>query len=227
MRRVEEIDDRVPIRTALISVYDKAGLEDFVPGLLEVVPDLRILSTGGTYGRLKQILGEDCKNLGDVSSYTGMEEAAGGLVKTIDFRLGLGYLTETYCEEHQQQMEKLGAVPIDLLVWNLYPFVAAASKEGADYEDARMNMDVGGVLANRGCGKNWLRVAAAVDPADYPGLLAELKDTKGYTTLRKRWELMQKVWNMLADDMTAVRDYHKAMPFEKAIAPYKIHNKGE
>jgi len=56
---VDRIDDRVRINTILVSVSDKSGLEEFIPGLLALNPELRILSTGGTHGRIKEILGEN------------------------------------------------------------------------------------------------------------------------------------------------------------------------
>ena len=80
MNVVEKIDDKVMINTVLISVSDKSGLETFVPGLVDTNPDLMILSTGGTFARLKEILGKDAdKCLKQVSDYTGQPETQGAL----------------------------------------------------------------------------------------------------------------------------------------------------
>jgi len=145
MRRVEEIDDLVKVEHAIISVSDKSGLDMFVPALIEINPEIVIFSTGGTYRRLQEILGEDSGNVQDVASYIGQPETEGGLVKTLDFRLFLGYLTETYSKSHQQDLERTTSVPIDLVVFNLYPFTATIAKLNIDFEDARMNIGVVGL----------------------------------------------------------------------------------
>ncbi len=110
---VDRIDDLVSVRHVLISVSDKSGLERFVPRLLEITPDIRIFSTGGTFKRLAEILGgraEKC--LTQVSAYTGQPETQGGLVKTLDFKIYLGLLTETYNAAHQQDLARTAGVPI-------------------------------------------------------------------------------------------------------------------
>lgn len=233
MRKVTDIDGFVPVKTALVSVFNKDGLEELIPGLIEIVPDIRILSTGGTFKRLKKIVGPDDPHIESVSGYIGMEEADGGLVKTIDRKLGYGYLGETHCEEHQREMAAMGAADIDLLIWNLYPLADVIDPEKRvemglsaefDYEDARMNKDVGGILANRACSKNWHRILSAVDPTDYQRVLAELRGNDGQSTSRTRWELMLKVLDMIADDTTTDRDYHRSLTYEEAMAPYIVHN---
>ena len=91
---VEKIDDQVKIKTILLSVSDKSGLGAFIPGLIEVNPEILILSTGGTYGKIKEILGKKADAcLKQVSDYTGQPETQGGLVKTLDFKIYLGLLT--------------------------------------------------------------------------------------------------------------------------------------
>ena len=100
---VEKIDNLVRINHVLLSVSDKSGLETFVPQLLNINPDIRFFSTGGTYGRIKEILGtaaEGC--LTQVADYTGQPETQGGLVKTLDFKIYLGLLTETPVWTHLQ-----------------------------------------------------------------------------------------------------------------------------
>ncbi|MFC1482620.1 hypothetical protein ACFL51_02320, partial [Myxococcota bacterium] len=173
---VEQIDDLVKIRHALISVSDKSGLETFVPGLIEVNPELRIISTGGTYARIREILGEAAeKHLTQVSDYTGQPETQGGLVKTLDFKIYLGLLTERYNQAHRQDLARMGALPIDLVVVNLYPFSQTIAKDDATVEMARANVDIGGPCMIRAASKNYLRVAAVVDPTDYDGLLDKLR----------------------------------------------------
>ena len=75
INQVTQADDQVPVKHALISVSDKSGLETFIPRLLAAIPELMIFSTGGTFARLKEILGPDADNhLTPVSEYTGQPE---------------------------------------------------------------------------------------------------------------------------------------------------------
>ena len=93
---VERIDDEVKVRHVLISVSDKTGLELLVPEMRKICPEVRFFSTGGTFARLKELLGAEAgKCLAQVSDYTGQPETQGGLVKTLDFNIYLGLLTET------------------------------------------------------------------------------------------------------------------------------------
>ena len=81
---VNRTDDLVKLQHVLVSVSDKSGLDTFIPGLLEIAPQVRFFSTGGTYGRIKEILGADAEaHLTQVSTYTGQPETQGGLVKTL------------------------------------------------------------------------------------------------------------------------------------------------
>ena len=115
MNIVDKIDRLVPVRHVLMSVSDKSGLDTFVPELMAVNPDLKIFSTGGTFARLKEILGPSADaHLTQVSDYTGQPETQGGLVKTLDFKIYLGLLTETYNEAHQGT---LAAPPVCPSTW--------------------------------------------------------------------------------------------------------------
>ena len=113
---VKDIDSRVAVRNVLMSVSDKTGLETFVPALVKACPGVKIYSTGGTYGKVKEILGAEAdKTLVAVSDYTGQPEMQGGLVKTLDFKIYLGLLSETYNESHQADLKRLSALPIDMV----------------------------------------------------------------------------------------------------------------
>jgi phosphoribosylaminoimidazolecarboxamide formyltransferase/IMP cyclohydrolase len=123
MNVVDQIDNRVKVRNILVSVSDKSGLEKLIPGIREASPDVRIFSTGGTFKRLQEILGSAADGcLTQVSDYTGQPETQGGLVKTLDFKIYLGLLTETYNPAHQADLERTKGVAIDMVVVNLYPF---------------------------------------------------------------------------------------------------------
>jgi len=205
---VEKIDNLVKVKTVLISVSDKSGLETFVPGLVKINPDIKILSTGGTYNKIKEILSNESSGiLTRVSDYTGQPETRGGLVKTLDFKIYLGILTETYNDSHQNDLKRTDASPIDMVIVNLYPFEETIKKDGVTPEMARGNIDIGGPCMIRASAKNCLRVASVVDPEDYEIILKELTSNNGRTTLETRFRLAQKAFSHTADYDRAITDY--------------------
>ena len=205
---VAKIDDAVAVRHALISVSNKGGLESLVPALVECCDKLMIYSTGGTYASLEKILGQKARqHLMQVSDYTGQPEMQGGLVKTLDFKIYLGLLSETYNDDHQNDLKRTRAAAIDLVVVNLYPFRETIARPGTSPEEARANIDIGGPCMIRAAAKNFLRVAVVVDPADYPKLLSELKQTKGKISLRTRYDLARKAFEHTAQYDRAIADY--------------------
>ena len=196
MNIVEKIDDYVRIRRVLVSVSDKSGLDILIPGLVDINPDVRLYATGGTFKTINEILGPEvsARHLVTVADYTGQPETQGGLVKTLDFKIYLGLLTETYNDAHKTDLDRTGAAPLDLVVCNLYPFEAVVAREGATVEAARANIDIGGPCMIRAAAKNYLRVAALVDPQDYPSFLASLRADDGSLDLANRFELAQKAF---------------------------------
>ncbi|MFO7989171.1 MAG: hypothetical protein R6U16_06765 [Desulfotignum sp.] len=205
---VEQVDDRVKVNTLLVSVSDKTGLETLIPGMVAVNPELVILSTGGTFGRIREILGaEAARHLRQVSDYTGQPETQGGLVKTLDFKIYLGLLTETYNEAHQADLTRTGALPIDMVVVNLYPFSQTIAKKGINLENARGNIDIGGPTMIRAAAKNFIRVASVTDPAQYPDLLETLTAGQGCLTLADRFELAARAFDHTAVYDRAIADY--------------------
>ncbi len=205
---VSRIDRHVPVRHALVSVSDKTGLESLIPGMLAVNPGLRIYSTGGTFSRIREILGPLADGvLTQVSDYTGQPETQGGLVKTLDFKIYLGLLTETYNAAHQDDLKRTGAVPIDMVVVNLYPFEKTVAAAGVTPEQARGNIDIGGPCMIRAAAKNFIRVASVVDPADYPMILDALRAGGGSTSLELRLTLAKKAFAHTARYDQAIAAY--------------------
>ena len=142
---VEKIDRFIGVRHVLASVSDKSGLDTFIPELVRASPDVKIYSTGGTYSAIRKILGADAaRRLVQVSDYTGQPEMQGGLVKTLDFKIYLGILGETYNVAHQGDLRRMKAVAFDLVAVNLYPFAQTVETPGATPEQARANIDIGG-----------------------------------------------------------------------------------
>lgn len=208
MNVVDRIDELVKVRHVLISVSDKTGLERLVPRLREINPEVRIFSTGGTFTRLKQILGPSAEQcLTQVSAYTGQPETQGGLVKTLDFKIYLGLLTETYNQAHQSDLARTGAVPIDMVVVNLYPFQATIAQSGVTVEQARGNVDIGGPCMIRAAAKNFIRVAGVVDPHDYERIVNELEARDGCLSLALRYELACKAFEHTAEYDRTIADF--------------------
>ncbi|MDD9301181.1 MAG: hypothetical protein HUK40_02095 [Desulfobacter sp.] len=218
---VDKIDNKVKINTMLVSVSDKTGLETFIPGMLEKNPDLLILSTGGTYARLKEILTEKAKTcLKQVSEYTGQPETQGGLVKTLDFKIYLGLLTETYNPAHQDDLKRTQAKAIDMVVVNLYPFSQTIAQEGVSVENARGNIDIGGPTMIRASAKNFIRVASVVDPSSYQGILDKVSDQDGALTLSDRYELSQKAFEHTALYDRTIADYLGSQTMSRVQSSY-------
>ncbi len=222
LNTVRTIDDRVRVQTVLISVWDKTGLSDFVKALVTAVPRITILSTGGTHVEIARILGKDAeRTLMQVSSYTGQPEMQGGLVKTLDFKIYLGLLSETYNPAHAEDLERSGARPIDMVVSSLYPFTKAIQVANATPETARGNIDIGGPCMIRAAAKNFHRVAAVTDAADYPGVVEELSKD-GTLTLSTRFRLAPKAFSMIADYDAAISAYLSALDPEKMRTAYTV-----
>jgi len=218
---VTKIDDVVKVRHVLVSVSDKSGLEAFVPGLVQINPGIKIFSTGGTFGRLKEILGNTADRcLMQVSEYTGQPETQGGLVKTLDFKIYLGLLTETHNDAHQADLARTNSVPIDMVVVNLYPFKATIAQPDVTVEGARGNIDIGGPCMIRAAAKNFIRVASVVDPTDYPTILSQMQAQAGMTTLAMRFGLAQKAFQHTATYDRAIADYLHARALADVKACY-------
>lgn len=206
---VERVDNWVKIERVLVSVADKANLEMLIPGLVEINPAVQFYATGGTYQAIAAILGAEraAAGLQQVADYTGQPETQGGLVKTLDFKIYLGLLTETYNPAHQADLARTGAAPLDMVVVNLYPFQQAVAREGVTVEQARSQIDIGGPAMIRAAAKNYLRVAAVVYPADYERLVASLRANSGRLSLAERFALAQKAFAHTADYDRAISLY--------------------
>jgi phosphoribosylaminoimidazolecarboxamide formyltransferase/IMP cyclohydrolase len=226
LNTVTRIDDRVPVRHVLISLSDKTGLEALVKGVIAACPTVRFYSTGGTYTAIKDLLGSQAQRfLTSVSDYTGQPEMQGGLVKTLDFKIYLGLLSETYNDAHRTDMARCQAVALDAVIVNLYPFSQTIAKPGCTPEQARGNIDIGGPCMLRAAAKNYIRVACVTDPADYKGFADELKAGGGCVGLKTRYELARKAFAHVAEYDAAISGYLASLPFEKAAETYTLENR--
>jgi phosphoribosylaminoimidazolecarboxamide formyltransferase/IMP cyclohydrolase len=221
---VEKIDGAVRVERVLASVSDKTGLDLLVEGLLDVNPEVMIYSTGGTFEAIKSLLGPNraARNLTAVSDYTGQPEMQGGLVKTLDFKIYLGLLSETYNPAHVTDLERVGAVPIDMVVVNLYPFSRTVAKAGVTTEEARTNIDIGGPCMIRAAAKNYLRTASVTDPADYADVVDVLRANGGTLPLAQRLALMKKAFAHTAAYDTAIAAYFAECDSSDVERCYKV-----
>jgi phosphoribosylaminoimidazolecarboxamide formyltransferase/IMP cyclohydrolase len=221
MNIVNKIDHQVKIKYVLVSVSDKSNLNVFIPQLIGINPEINIISTGGTYSHIKEILGNNASsNLSKVSDYTGQQETQGGLVKTLDFKIYLGLLTETYNTSHTEDLKRTGAFPIDMVIVNLYPFEETVAKKNVTVEQARGNIDIGGPCMIRSAAKNFLRVASVVDPSDYESIIDQMKAEGGALNLDSRFRLAQKAFEHIATYDRAIADFLSSQPIENVTNCY-------
>ncbi|MDY6851101.1 MAG: IMP cyclohydrolase, partial [Thermodesulfobacteriota bacterium] len=117
-----------------------------------------------------------------------------GRVKTLHPKIHAGILFRRDIKDHIAQMTRHHLVPIDLVCVNLYAFEATVAKPGVTLEEAVENIDIGGPTLLRAAAKNYPAVTVAVDPADYPKIIKEMKERDGETRLETRFELAGKVF---------------------------------
>lgn len=219
---VQKTDDLVKVKNVLVSVSDKNGLDGLIPQLIKLNPEIKFFSTGGTFSRIKEILGGDAGSyLTQVSDYTGQPETQGGLVKTLDFKIYLGLLTETYNDSHIQDLKRTNSVPIDMVIVNLYPFKETISKPDVTVEQARGNIDIGGPCMIRASAKNFIRVASVVDPLDYEMILSHMKANNQSTSLKLRYRLTQKAFEHTAVYDRTIADFLGGKSYSDVESCYK------
>ena len=176
-----------PVRRALVSVYDKTGLEGLVRGLHEA--GVALVSTGGS-AALIESLGLPVTKVEDL---TGFPECLEGRVKTLHPKVHAGILADTRKPDHVAQLADLGVEAFELVVVNLYPFAATVAS-GASLDECVEQIDIGGPSMVRAAAKNWPHVGIVVDPADYASVLAELDGGDGALSDATRFGLMRKAF---------------------------------
>ncbi len=189
-------EHRIPIRRALVSVYDKAGLDDLVRGLHDA--GVALVSTGGS-ARLIEGLGLPVTKVEDL---TGFPECLDGRVKTLHPKVHAGILADRRLETHVQQLADLGVEPFDLVVSNLYPFTQTVAS-GATPDECVEQIDIGGPSMVRAAAKNHPSVAIVTSPDRYGDVLAAA--AAGGFTLAQRQALAAEAFVH-----TATYDVHVA-----------------
>ncbi len=188
-----------PIKRALVSVTDKTGVVEFVKALEDEF-GVEVISTGGT----ARVLSEAGVKVVPIEQYTGFPEMMDGRVKTLHPKVHGGLLARRDNPEHMAEAAEHGIPMIDLVVVNLYEFEKTVAKPEVTFDDAIEHIDIGGPSMLRSAAKNAASVTVVCDPADYDGILDEMREHDGATTLATRRELQCKVYETTAAYDTAI-----------------------
>ena len=191
-------ENRIPIRRALVSVYDKTGLEELVRGLHDA--GVTLVSTGGS-AKLIEGLGLPVTKVEDL---TGFPECLDGRVKTLHPRVHAGILADRRLDSHVQQLADLEVEPFDLVVSNLYPFTQTVAS-GATPDECVEQIDIGGPSMVRAAAKNHPSVAIVTSPERYADVLAAT--TAGGFTLEQRKQLAAEAFVHTASYDVAVASW--------------------
>ncbi|KRF18890.1 phosphoribosylaminoimidazolecarboxamide formyltransferase [Nocardioides sp. Soil797] len=189
-------DGKIAIKRALVSVYDKSGLEELVRGLHAA--GVALVSTGGSAALIED-LGVPVTKVEDL---TGFPECLDGRVKTLHPRVHAGILADRRLDSHVQQLADLEIEPFDLVVSNLYPFTQTVAS-GATPDECVEQIDIGGPSMVRAAAKNHPSVAIVTSPASYDAVLAAAQS--GGFTLAERKRLAAEAFVH-----TATYDVHVA-----------------
>jgi phosphoribosylaminoimidazolecarboxamide formyltransferase / IMP cyclohydrolase len=157
------------MRRALISVYDKTGLDEFAAGLVEL--GVELVASGGTAA----FISERGLAVTPVDELTDVPELLGGRVKTLHPRIHAAILAQRDLEEDLEQLAEHEIEPFDLVCVNLYPFRQMAAKKDVREEEAVEMIDIGGPAMLRAAAKNFVHVAPVCSLASYRPVLEELR----------------------------------------------------
>lgn len=189
-----------PIRTALVSVYHKDGLEEILYKLHEL--GVTLLSTGGTQ-RFIESLGIPCKKVEDVTSYPSI---LGGRVKTLHPKIFGGILSRRGLVEDEAEVVKYDIPSIDLVIVDLYPFEDTVA-QGASEADIIEKIDIGGISLIRAAAKNYNHVAIVPSKKEYTKLLHILKEKGAKTSLKERRDLATCAFSVSSRYDVAIHDW--------------------
>ena len=190
--KVPEKQELKPIRRALLSVTDKAGLVDFARALES--HGVELVSTGGTARALR----DAGLRVQDISELTGFPEMLDGRVKTLHPKVHGGILHIRDNPAHQAAVAEHDILPIDMVVVNLYAFEKTASKPGVAFHEIIENIDIGGPSMVRSAAKNFEDVAIVTAASDYPALTQELTANNGSLSRDTRWRLARQAFALTA-----------------------------
>jgi phosphoribosylaminoimidazolecarboxamide formyltransferase / IMP cyclohydrolase len=204
----------VRVRRALLSVSEKAGIVDFARGLTEL--GVEIVSTGGT---ARELAGAGVP-VRAIEDFTGFPEMLDGRVKTLHPRLYAGLLALRDSEEHLRAAAEHGIEPVDLVCVNLYPFEQTVARGDATAAEVVENIDIGGPTMIRAAAKNHAFAAVLVDPGDYGGVLAELRESGGLLSLPTRERLAATAFALTARYDAAISTWFQLRTHGEGFPPH-------
>ena len=191
------------IKTALISVFHKDGLEDLLKKLHE--EGVKFLSTGGTQEFIES-LGYECQKVEEVTSYPSI---LGGRVKTLHPKIFGGILSRRDNADDQAQMKEYDIPFIDLVIVDLYPFEQTVAS-GASAEDIIEKIDIGGISLIRAGAKNFKDVVIVPSKAEYPVLLQILNTNGAQTDIEDRKMFAERAFGVSSHYDTAIHCWFAA-----------------
>ncbi|AUI54265.1 IMP cyclohydrolase [Prevotella jejuni] len=191
------------IKTALISVFHKDGLEDLLKKLHE--EGVKFLSTGGTQEFIES-LGYECQKVEEVTSYPSI---LGGRVKTLHPKIFGGILSRRDNADDQAQMKEYDIPFIDLVIVDLYPFEQTVAS-GASAEDIIEKIDIGGISLIRAGAKNFKDVVIVPSKAEYPVLLQILNTNGAQTDIEDRKMFAERAFGVSSHYDTAIHRWFAA-----------------
>ena len=191
------------IKTALISVFHKEGLEDLLKKLHE--EGVKFLSTGGTQEFIES-LGYECQKVEEVTSYPSI---LGGRVKTLHPKIFGGILSRRDNADDQAQMKEYDIPFIDLVIVDLYPFEQTVAS-GASAEDIIEKIDIGGISLIRAGAKNFKDVVSVPSKAEYPVLLQILNTNGAQTDIEDRKMFAERAFGVSSHYDTAIHRWFAA-----------------
>jgi phosphoribosylaminoimidazolecarboxamide formyltransferase / IMP cyclohydrolase len=197
------MSDAIPVKRALVSVYDKAGLADLAQGLADL--GIEIVSTGST----AQAIRDAGIAVTDVSEVTAFPEILDGRVKTLHPAVHAGILADLDKPEHAAALDEHGFAAFQLVVVNLYPF---AGQPGIEM------IDVGGPTMLRAAAKNHAHVAVVTSPGDYDRLLEHLRAHGGMPAHARRALAAKAFAHTAAYDAAVSAWFHSDEDFPPALA---------
>ena len=192
--------DTKEIKTALISVFHKDGLEDILKKLNE--EGVKFLSTGGTQQFIES-LGYECQKLEDVTTYPSILV---GRVKTLHPKVFGGILARRDFENDQKEMAEYEIPTIDLVIVDLYPFEQTVAS-GASEADVIEKIDIGGISLIRAGAKNFNDVVIVPSKAEYPVLLQLLNKQGAKTGLEDRKMFAERAFGISSQYDTAIHNW--------------------
>ncbi len=213
------------VENALISVTDKRQLDILAKGWVSLERyHTDFLNGGGTYADLKEILGAEAarRHLVQVSDYTGQPETQGGLVKTLDFKIYLGLLTETYNPSHQQDLKRTNAVPIDLVASTSTRFEQTIAKPGVTVEEARANIDIGGPCTVARRGQKLLAGGSGGGSERLRCVIRKMRINGGRLDVATRFELARKAFAHTGNYDRAITRYLSDVTTESVERCYQL-----